>query len=78
MYALSMDQSSLPYNELKRRIGKISFKQLIDTLKEIEQDKLIIRKEFPQVSPKVEYSLSILGQSLKPVLDSICYWGKNS
>ncbi|MDT2683085.1 winged helix-turn-helix transcriptional regulator [Enterococcus gallinarum] len=73
MYALSMDQSSLPYNELKRRIGKISFKQLIDTLKEIEQDKLIIRKEFPQVSPKVEYSLSILGQSLKPVLDSICY-----
>lgn len=68
-----MDQSSLSYNELKRRIGKISFKQLIDTLKEIEQDKLIIRKEFPQVSPKVEYSLSILGQSLKPVLDSICY-----
>ena len=77
LYALSMNQAPLRYNELKRRIGKISFKTLTNTLKDLEQDKLIVRKEFPQVPPKVEYRLSILGQSLIPVLDAICYWGED-
>lgn len=46
------------YNELKRKIGNISHKTLSLTLKELEKDKIIIRTEYPQIPPKVEYSLS--------------------
>ncbi|MES9718811.1 winged helix-turn-helix transcriptional regulator, partial [Bacillus safensis] len=49
---------------------------LTNTLKELEADQLINRKEYPQVPPKVEYSLSEKGLSLIPVLDAICYWGE--
>ncbi|MED1738936.1 helix-turn-helix domain-containing protein [Bacillus swezeyi] len=57
------------FNELKRCIGTISFKTLSVMLKELEEDGLIIRKEFPQIPPKVEYSLSERGCSLIPLLD---------
>jgi len=63
------------FNELKRRLGKISYRTLSLTLKELENDGLIIRKEYPQIPPKVEYSLSARGQSLLPVLDMMCEWG---
>ncbi|MGG4454023.1 winged helix-turn-helix transcriptional regulator [Brevibacillus porteri] len=67
------------HNELKRSIGTISFKTLSMMLKELEADDLIIRKEFPQVPPKVEYSLSERGLSLIPLLNMMCDWGeKNS
>ncbi|NEN81848.1 winged helix-turn-helix transcriptional regulator [Paenibacillus elgii] len=67
------------HNELKRSIGTISFKTLSIMLKELEADGLIIRKEFPQVPPKVEYSLSERGLSLVPLLNMMCEWGeKNS
>lgn len=76
LYAISMNSAPIRYNELKRRIGSISFKTLTNTLRELERDGLIIRKEYPQVPPKVEYDLTQLGRSLIPVLDEICYWGE--
>lgn len=64
------------FNELKRSIGTISFKTLSMMLKELEADGLIIRQEFPQIPPKVEYSLSERGLSLMPVLNMMCDWGE--
>ena len=64
------------YNELKRFIGTISHKTLSLSLKELEADGLVSRKEYPQIPPKVEYSLSKRGQSLIPILDALCEWGE--
>lgn len=63
------------YNELKRLIGRITYKTLSVQLKELEADGLIIRKEYPQIPPKVEYSLSPKGESLVPIMDALCDWG---
>ncbi|MGN7941006.1 winged helix-turn-helix transcriptional regulator [Virgibacillus sp. 6R] len=76
LYALYLNNNPIRYNQLKRMLGNISFKTLTNTLKELEGDQLINRKEYPQVPPKVEYSLSEKGLSLIPVLDAICYWGE--
>lgn len=65
------------HNELKRQIETISFKTLSMMLKELEKDGLINRVEYPQIPPKVEYSLTERGLSLIPVLDSMCEWGEN-
>ncbi|KAB8311800.1 helix-turn-helix transcriptional regulator [Rahnella sp. Lac-M11] len=75
LYSLTGDTPVVRFNELKRRLGRISFRTLSLTLKELESDGLIIRKEYPQIPPKVEYSLSERGQSLIPVLDMMCEWG---
>lgn len=64
------------YNELKRYIRSISHKTLSNSLKELERDQLIIRKEYPQIPPKVEYSLSEKGRSLMAILDQLCVWGE--
>lgn len=66
------------FNQLKRNLETISYKTLSVMLKELEADDLIIRKEFPQIPPKVEYSLSERGRSLIPVLDVMCQWGENN
>ncbi len=66
------------FNEMQRFIGSISYKTLSSTLKELEQDKLIIRTEYPQVPPKVEYSLSPRGKSLIPVMHALCQWGEDN
>ncbi len=65
----------LRHNALYRLIGKISFKMLSSTLKELEADGLILRKVYPQMPPKVEYSLSAKGKSLIPMLFELCDWG---
>lgn len=62
-------------SELKRLVQNISQKMLIQTLKELEADGLVSRKMFNQVPPKVEYSTTELGQSLEPILKSLCQWG---
>lgn len=49
---------------------------LSETLKELEHDNLIIRKEYPQVLRKVEYSLTEKGKNLMPILDAMCSWGE--
>ena len=75
IYWLSMYQKILRYNELKKCLGTISHKTLSNTLKEMEADGLILRKEYPQIPPKVEYSLSERGESLVPILVAMCEWG---
>ena len=63
------------YNEMKRYLKTVSHKTLSLSLKELERDGLIIRKEYPQIPPKVEYSLSDKGKSLMKILDELCTWG---
>jgi DNA-binding HxlR family transcriptional regulator len=75
MYWLAEYKPVIRFNELKRCLGTVSFKTLSNTLKEMEADQLIIRKEYPQIPPKVEYSLTERGKSLIPVLDMMCEWG---
>lgn len=74
LYSLS-ENKVMRHNELKRHINGISFRTLSLALKELESDGLIIRKEYPQIPPKVEYFLSDRGMSLIPVLDIMCEWG---
>ncbi len=68
-------KETLRYSELKRALGKVTHKMLSNQLKELENDGIIIRKEYPQVPPKVEYSLSEEGKSLMPILSAFCKWG---
>ena len=77
LYTL-MEFGVVRYNELQRYIKGISYKTLSLSLKELERDGLIIRKEYPQIPPKVEYSLSERGKSLMPILDGMCEWGFNN
>lgn len=63
------------YGELKRGVSGITHKTLSNQLKELEADGLIHREEYPQIPPKVEYSLTKKGESVIPVLTAICTWG---
>lgn len=74
LYTL-MEFEVVRFNELKKYIGTISYKTLSSTLKELEADRLIHREEYPQIPPKVEYSLTERGKSLIPILDRMCEWG---
>lgn len=77
LYCL-MEFEVVRFNELKRYLKNVSDKTLSSNLKELEADRLIIRKEYPQIPPKVEYSLSDRGTSLMVVLDQLCVWGENN
>ena len=77
MYCL-MEYQTVRFNELKRYLKKISDKTLSSNLKELEADQLIIRKEYPQIPPKVEYMLSERGRSLMNILDQLCIWGEEN
>lgn len=77
LYCL-MEFETVRFNELKRYIKNISDKTLSNNLKELENDRLIIRREYPQIPPKVEYSLSKRGESLMEVLDRMCVWGEEN
>lgn len=77
LYCL-MEYEPVRFNELKRYLKNISDKTLSSNLKELEQDRLIIRKEYPQIPPKVEYRLSEQGKSLMKVLDKLCVWGEQN
>lgn len=74
LYTL-MEFGIVRFNEMKKYIGNISYKTLSSTLKELEADRLIHREEYPQIPPKVEYSLTERGKSLMPILDGMCEWG---
>ena len=77
LYCL-MEFEVVRFNELRRYLKNMSDKTLSNNLKELEKDRLIIRKEYPQIPPKVEYSLSDRGKSLMEVLDQLCIWGEKN
>ncbi len=64
------------YGELKKGVSGITHKMLSQQLKELESDGLIHRREYHQIPPKVEYSLTEKGVSLIPVLRTMCQWGQ--
>lgn len=65
----------LRFNELQKIIPKVTPKMLIQQLRELESDKMIIRTVYPVVPPKVEYSLTELGESIIPILEAMNEWG---
>ena len=75
LYTL-MEFGAVRFGEMKRYLGEISYRMLSSTLKELEADNLIKRKEYNQLPLKVEYSLTERGQSLIPLLDGLCAWGE--
>ena len=77
LYCL-MEFEVVRFNELKRYLKNISDKTLSTNLKELEADHLIVRVEYQQIPPKVEYSLSDRGKSLMVVLDQLCVWGRKN
>ncbi|MBR1986441.1 MAG: helix-turn-helix transcriptional regulator [Mogibacterium sp.] len=74
LYCL-MEYEPVRFNEMQRYIKKIADKTLSQNLKELEADDLIHREVYPQIPPKVEYSLTERGRSLVEVLDKLCDWG---
>ena len=64
------------FGELKKSIGNVSQKVLTAQLREMEANGLLTRTVYPEVPPKVEYTLTELGYSLKPILDAMWNWGE--
>lgn len=65
------------FGQLKKLLPDITQKMLTQQLRELEAEKLLNRKVYAVIPPKVEYSLTEEGKSLKPILKSMCHWGKN-
>lgn len=63
------------FNELKKDLEGISQKVLTDSLRSLESDGIITRTVYPEVPPRVEYALSELGESMRPIIDSMEAWG---
>ena len=64
------------FNELQKNLEGISQKVLTDSLRSMETDGIITRTVYPEVPPRVEYALSELGESMRPILDSMKAWGE--
>jgi DNA-binding HxlR family transcriptional regulator len=64
------------FNELKKSLDGISQKVLTDSLRSLEEDGIITRTVYPEVPPRVEYALSELGESMRPILSSMEQWGE--
>ena len=75
LYCL-MEYEPVRFNEMRRYVGSASDKTLSQTLKELERDGLIHREMYPEIPPKVEYTLTERGHSLVQVLDQLCVWGE--
>lgn len=65
------------FNELKKSLEGISQKVLTDSLRSMEADGIISRTVFPEVPPRVEYALTELGESMRPIIDVMAEWGTN-
>lgn len=65
------------FNELQRSLGSITTKTLTQQLRELEEQKIVLRTVYPEMPPKVEYSLTALGETIQPILKALCEWGTN-
>lgn len=72
---LLAENEPVRFNDLKRQIGAITYKVLSSQLKELEEDGMVERKEYPQIPPKVEYRLTDKAKTLLPILEGLCEWG---
>lgn len=72
-----LTSQTLRFNELRKLIPNATPKMLTQQLRELERDGLLLREVYPVVPPKVEYSLTDSGRSLRPILDSMYAWGTN-
>lgn len=71
----NLQDRTLRFGELSKIIPEATPKMLTQQLRELERDKLVIRTVYPVVPPKVEYCLSDLGKSMKPIFSAIYHWG---
>ena len=69
------ESSKLRFNEIRRLLPNLTQRMLTNQLRELEADGLIIRKVYPEVPPKVEYSLAPRGKTLEPVIMALKAWG---
>ena len=77
LYSLNTSETGvLRFNELRRHMADCSQKMLSQTLKNLEQSHLVHREIYPEVPPRVEYSLTEVGKSLMPLLTALIAWGK--
>jgi DNA-binding HxlR family transcriptional regulator len=65
------------FNELRKNLEGISQKVLTDSLRSMEEDGIVTRTVYPEVPPRVEYALSELGESIRPIIDAMAEWGNN-
>ena len=65
------------FNELQRNLENITTKTLTEQLRELEDKKMIKRTIYPEIPPRVEYSLTDIGSSIDPVLKTLCDWGND-
>lgn len=72
------DVEVLRFNEIHKYIGSISQKMLTVTLKKLEADGLVARKAYPEIPPRVEYSLTARAQSLMPILQELAQWANQN
>ena len=72
-----LGKETMRFNELKRKLPNITHKMLSQQLKALEENNLIVRKVYAEVPPKVEYSLTDQGESLLPILITLCEWATN-
>jgi Predicted transcriptional regulators len=68
---------TLRFSQLRIFVPSATPKMLTQQLRELEQDRLLVRKVYPVVPPKVEYSLSELGESIRPILSAMYGWGED-
>lgn len=71
-----LKDNPMRYGELKKSLNKVTHKMLTQQLRELEQDEILARKVYTEVPPKVEYSLTLLGESVIPVIDLLREWGE--
>ncbi|MBM7542105.1 DNA-binding HxlR family transcriptional regulator [Amphibacillus cookii] len=71
-----LSEGTLRFSELKHRIPHVTQKMLTKQLRELEAEGIISRKVYPQVPPKVEYTITVYGETLKPILEAMHQWGR--
>ncbi len=71
-----LSEGQCRFNELRRRIPAVTQRMLTQQLRDLERDGLVIREQFNEIPPRVEYSLSPIGVSLGPIFEAIAAWGE--